>query len=253
MRYCGSKRRFMKELKPILEEHLKNKKQLFIDAFGGGMNVVCEIDWSHKWAIELNKYVCDLWKHLQIYGANGILEKYASMTEGEYYSIKQDYINKCGVYPDWLIGFAGTCASYGGAWFGGYAHFNPKKNEDHIKEAFNGLRKQVNSFKHFEETKFFNCSYEMISPVTIPSKSVIYCDPPYESTKKYESDFNHAKFWDWVRKMSKAGHYVYVSEYTAPDDFKCIWEKKKKDGMATTKKGKKQNTKTEKLFVYNGK
>jgi DNA adenine methylase len=53
--------------------------------------------------------------------------------------------------------------------------------------------------------------------------------------------------------MSKAGHYVYVSEYTAPDDFKCIWEKKKKDGMATTKKGKKQNTKTEKLFVYNGK
>ena len=248
MRYCGSKRRFMKELKPILMEHLKDeKKQLFVDAFCGGANVVCEVDWPNKWAIELNRYVYALWVHLQKYGADGILEKYASMTEEEYYSIKQHYLNNDGVYPDWLIGFAGTCASYGGAWFGGYAHFNPNKNEDHIREAFNGLKKQVESFKYLDTTRFINCSYDDLS---FPLNSVIYCDPPYADRKQYESDFDHEKFWQWEREMSKAGHYVYVSEYTAPDDFKCIWEKKKKDGMATTKKGKKQNTKTEKLFVY---
>ena len=66
-------------------------------------------------------------------------------------------------------------------------------------------------------------------------------------------DFPHEKFWEWVRKMSKEGHKVFVSEYTAPDDFKCIWQKTKKDGMGTTVKGNKQNVKTEKLFVYKGK
>lgn len=249
MRYCGSKRRFMKYLKPILMEHL-NEKTLFVDAFGGGMNVVCEIDHNKKWAIELNRYVAALWKHLQKYGAEGgILEAYSNLTEEEYNSIKRHYLNDDKVYPDWLIGFVGTCCSYGGAWFGGYAHFNPNKNEDHIKEAFNGLKKQVNSFKNLEETLFINCSYDELS---FPPNSVIYCDPPYALTKKYESDFDHIKFWDWVREMSKNGHYVYVSEYTAPDDFKCIWQMKKKDGMGTTKKGRKQNTKIEKLFVYNG-
>lgn len=249
MRYCGSKRRFMKELKPILEEHLVDKNCLFVDAFGGGMNVICEIDHPTKWAIELNKYVYALWTYLQKHGVDKNLEKYASMTEKEYYDIKQHYLNNDGVYPDWVIGFAGTCASYGGAWFGGYAHFNPNKNEDHIKEAVNGLRKQVKKFKFLEETTFLNCSYDDLS---FPINSVIYCDPPYADTKTYESDFPHEKFWEWVRELSKSGRYVYVSEYTAPDDFKCIWEKKKKDGMATTKNGKKQNTKIEKLFVYNG-
>lgn len=253
MRYCGSKRRFMKYLKPILMEHLDDEKKLFVDAFGGGMNVISEIDHKNKMAIELNRYVCALWKHIQHYGT-GLLEAYSSMTEQDYYSIKQHYLNNDGVYPDWLIGFAGTCCSYGGAWFNGYAHFNPKKNEDHIKEAFNGLKKQVNSFKYFEDTVFINASYnESYNEVMFPSNSVIYCDPPYESTKSYETDFNHIEFWDWVRKMSKNGHYVYVSEYSAPDDFKCIWQMKKKDGMGTTKKGRKQNTKIEKLFIYNGK
>ena len=35
MRYSGSKRRFMNELRPILMEHIK-ENTLFIDAFGGG-------------------------------------------------------------------------------------------------------------------------------------------------------------------------------------------------------------------------
>ena len=82
MRYCGSKRRFMKELKPILMEHLKDeKKQLFVDAFCGGANVVCEVDWPNKWAIELNRYVYALWVHLQKYGADGILEKYGDISD----------------------------------------------------------------------------------------------------------------------------------------------------------------------------
>ena len=42
-----------------------------------------------------------------------------------------------------------------------------------------------------------------------------------------------------------------MSEYDAPDDFECIWQMEKKDSLGR-QKGKKQNTKVEKLFVYKG-
>ena len=249
MRYCGSKRRFMKELKPILMEHLKDEDTLFVDAFSGGMNVVSEIPHVNKWAVDYDKYVIALWKHIQEKGS-AFCGLPCSLTEEEYNDIHNSEVNNDGRYPDWLIGYVSTACSYGGGVWKGYAKYNHKKNEDHINEAFNGLVKQVNNFKYLRNTAFINCSYDELS---YPPKSVIYCDPPYAETVSYRSSFNHEKFWEWVRKMSKKGHYVYVSEYTAPDNFKCIWEKKKKDGMGTTKKGVKQNVKTEKLFVYNGK
>lgn len=58
--------------------------------------------------------------------------------------------------------------------------------------------------------------------VVIPENAVVYCDPPYAGTAEYvEGGFNHTDFWEWVRKKSKTND-VYVSEYTAPDDFKVI-------------------------------
>ena len=86
------------------------------------------------------------------------------------------------------------------------------------------------------------------------NKYVFYCDPPYKGTKGYkDSGFNHDEFWNYVRKMSKVGFKVFVSEYEAPDDFRCIWCHKRKDGMGTTKCGCKQKTKIEKLFIYEAK
>jgi len=32
-------------------------------------------------------------------------------------------------------------------------------------------------------------------------------------------------FWEVCRNWSKQGHIVFVSEYTAPDDFECVWSK----------------------------
>jgi len=33
--------------------------------------------------------------------------------------------------------------------------------------------------------------------------------------------FNHTEFWEYARKLSQT-HRVYISEYTAPEDFKEI-------------------------------
>ena len=68
---------------------------------------------------------------------------------------------------------------------------------------------------------FYSKSYNEIE---IPKDAIIYCDPPYAGTAEYkEGGFNHKEFWDWVRKISKTNK-VYISEYTAPCDFKTILE-----------------------------
>lgn len=61
MRYCGSKRKFMKELLPIIMEDT-NENTLFVDVFGGGMNVVSEVPLEQKIANDNNLYVVSLWK-----------------------------------------------------------------------------------------------------------------------------------------------------------------------------------------------
>lgn len=242
MRYCGSKRKFMKELLPILTKDI-NKETYFYDLFCGGANVVCDIPIENKVAVDLNKYVVALWKEIQ---ENGMINIPIQVSEDMYNKVKLDYINHTYQYNDYIIGYVGTCCSFGGSWFNGYARYNEKKKEDHIKEAYNGLKKQYETFKYFNTTLFLHDSYDNID---LNSNSIVYCDIPYMSTKKYETDFNHEQFWKWARETSKKVKHLYVSEYDAPSDFVCVWKKEKKDSLGR-KEGQKQNTKIEKLFVH---
>lgn len=86
--------------------------------------------------------------------------------------------------------------------------------------------------------------------VTIPDDVIVYCDPPYRWTAEYaEWNFNHDKFWEYIRKISKT-HSVFVSEYSAPSDFRAIYEFPQKSSLQWwTQKHNKQPT--EKIFVYN--
>lgn len=245
MRYSGSKARFQKDLSPILSENLNGENE-FVDAFGGGMNLVCAIDYNKKVAIDCNRYVIALWNRIKSGDVSFIPQ---CLDEEEYYDVKSSYMSQDGRYDDAYIGYVATACSFGGGWWNGYAHFNPKKNEDHIKEAYNGIMRQIDKFKYLKDTQFICCSY---SDYAYKPNSVIYNDPPYADTKGYESDFDHFAFWNWVEKMSNDGHHVYTSEYTCPTDgrFECIWRKQKSDGMGTTRNGDRQQKRVEKLFVY---
>lgn len=248
MRYQGSKAKIAKDIIPIITQNL-TEDRCFYDLFGGGMNLVDKVNHSKKVACDINRYVIALWKEIQ---KNGMTNIPRFVTPETYLSAKQSYLNGDGKFTDYEIGYIATCCSYGGGWFNGYAHFNPKKNEDHIAEAWSGLCKQVENFKHLDTTTFMSCDYRA-TPFTFQSDAVVYCDIPYSSTKKYENDFDNKAFWEWVRKMvRKHGTEIYVSEYDAPGDFKCIWQKNVPDGMGTTRTGMRQNRKIEKLFVYNG-
>ena len=84
---------------------------------------------------------------------------------------------------------------------------------------------------------------------------VVYCDPPYEDTAKYDNDgFNHKQFYDWVASRE---YPVYFSSYEISDNrFNVIWQTEKQSLLNNGKETKKVVTeclycnKEEKPFDY---
>ena len=243
MRYQGSKRCMIKDLKKLIEKNAENCLY-YIEPFGGGMNSFAYISHPNKIAIDINPHVIAMWKGIQ----NHTFVIPEAVTESEYYEMKNDCLTNGGKYSSALLGYVGNACSNGSGWWNGYAHFNPKKNEDHIAEARRGLLKHIDTFSGLSFAKFIHGSYNEFE---YPENSFIYCDPPYASTKGYNKEgFDNIAFWEWCRNMITKGHKIMISEYDAPSDFICIWEKQRKDGMGTTKAGGTQKTKIEKVFVH---
>ena len=227
MVYMGSKRRIATYILPFLKEHL-NGNNYFIDAFCGGCNLIDKLRYPKRVANDYNKYLVALFVYLQ---KGGELPEFVS--KEEYYAVKD---NK-DAYPDWYVGHVGFNCSRLGKWFDCYVGLNNGRN--YQQEHNNNIIKQIQNLK---DVVFISTSYENIC---LPSCSVIYCDPPYKDTRGYKDKFDHDKFWQWCRDMHHKGHRVFVSEYLAPEDFKCIWEMEIKDSLATNT----THIKTEKLFT----
>lgn len=251
MRYQGSKKRIKKEIINIISKDMTEDKT-YIELFGGGMNVIDGVDFPKKVAVDMNQYVISLWNQFKKKKTEFLPKDSKEFTKEMYDEIKDDWKNNGGRFPKYLIGYVGNCCSNGSSWFNGFAHYNKTKNEDHVKEAYNSVMKQLKEFKHLDTTDFVNTSYDKYK-LPEPDACVIYLDPPYSGTKGYKNNaqFDNDKFWNFVRKKSKEGYKIYVSEYSAPSDFTCIWSKTVKDGMRNTANGEKQNEKVEKLFIYN--
>jgi DNA adenine methylase len=99
-----------------------------------------------------------------------------------------------------------------------------------------------------QDITFYHSDYRETA-IPYGAKAVIYCDPPYESTTRYDvgQAFNHAAFWNTVRRWSEH-HTVLVSEQSAPPDFACIWE----GDVVRTNDNASRFTATEKLFKFAG-
>jgi DNA adenine methylase len=83
--------------------------------------------------------------------------------------------------------------------------------------------------------------------VQLPPNSLIYLDPPYKGVTGYRVKFDHEQFWNYVRFLVSQGHTVFVSEYSAPDDFVSVFSVVLKKGIANKRTLKDA---TEKLFVH---
>lgn len=229
MVYMGSKNRIAKELIPIITEKLK-PNQWYVEPFVGGANMIDKIEHPYKLGADNNKYLIALLEAVQ----NGQeLPEY--INKDEYIAVKTNKDN----YPDWYVGFVGFVSSFRAKFFGGYSGYCTTKTgiqRNYIKERINNILKQ-----NLDGIKLVCSSYDALD---IPANSIIYCDPPYNGTTKYKDSFDSDAFWQWCRDKAKEGHSVYVSEYNAPEDFKCIWEKQINSNLGGTSK-----TATEKLFT----
>ena len=221
MKYMGSKRRIAKYILPIM---LKDRKpnQLWIEPFVGGANIIDKVP-GYRIGLDNNRYLIALLREMQKPNFEAPL-----VNEENYNKIK----NNPSLYPDWKVGFASTQLSWGSKWFDSYRR-DSKGKRNYAEEAKRCVDKQSKELK--KDVIFLwgeYCSFD------IPANSFIYCDPPYEGTIKYSNskDFDHKKFWEWCREKSKEGHKVFVSEYNAPKDFKCVWQMEINNGLNKTKK-----------------
>jgi len=234
MIYMGSKNRIAKHILPII---LKDRKddQYFVDVFTGGGNLIQHVD-GNCIGSDINKYTISFLNKIKE-DTEWIPKNIADFTKEDYQLVKNNKESFC----DYELGHIGYNLSFGGKWFGGWCHNTNHK--DYVKAGYEHVLRQADKLnKHI-----FICSSYL--DLEIPNNSIIYCDPPYQKTTKYDAiskNFNHEVFWEWCRIMSEY-HQVFVSEYNAPDDFECVWKKEVNMKLELKSNSTKR---IEKLFVY---
>lgn len=233
MKYMGSKNKHAKELLHIITKD-RIEGQYYIEPFVGGANMIDKVS-GNRIGYDNNVYLIALLNAL----ANG-WNPPARLTEAQYNTIK---LNKDD-YAAELVGFAGIACSYGGKWFGGYCRGNKSNGEprDYIGEAWRNVMKQA---PNLSGIRFITSDYRSID---IPDNSIIYCDPPYLGTTGYSSAIKHDEFWGWCDGLVDQGHGVFVSEYSAPPNWECVWKKEVNSSLTKNTGAKKA---TEKLFTRN--
>lgn len=247
MKYVGSKRLHAKEIIATIFKQTKNIENFkwWVEPFVGGANVISKVNsniFTTKIGIDINGYVITMLNRL----INETWVPPINVSEDEYISLKNLYKNDYPIYgeksPD--IAFAAICCSFGGKWWGGYARGKTNKGEDrnYAKEAHHHLMKQK---KELSDCVFIVNDYNNIK---LSRPSLIYCDPPYKNTTKYDfiKNFDHEYFWSWCDDMYNQGHAVFVSEYDAPEGWECVWRKTNVNSSLTQDTGSKKST--EKLF-----
>lgn len=230
MNYQGSKRRIAKRIIDKCIEFAPEPR-IWIEPFVGGANVIDKVPANYdRVGYDLSQPVITLFNAFK----TGWLPP-DFISEEEYQNIRTNPQN----YSEELHAFVGFTCSWGGKWWGGYARSG---NRNFAREGRDNLLKQLSKLDKIE---LLCADYRRIKLPEEPA--IVYCDPPYRNTLKYnstKSGFNNDEFWDWAAQCVADGHYVFVSEYEAPNDWEAILEIPIKSVMRLGK----SKTATEKLF-----
>lgn len=239
MKYMGSKARVAKDISQIINKLIiENGITTYIEPFVGGSNMIEHINCQNKYGYDNNEYLIEFWLQIQKgWNPLPVDDEDSDMTKELYQDVK-DNPSK---YPKHIVALAGFCASYNAKWFGGYAGVVKTKigtYRNYYDEAVRNVLKQA---EHIKDVHYQCLDYQQIEV----ENALIYCDPPYECATGYKDKFDHAAYWEWVRRMSKK-NIVICSEYSAPPDFECIWSKE----LTTTLDKNSRSKAVEKLYLY---
>ena len=217
MQYQGGKSRIASALVAAIKNLYPTATEIWEPFCGGGaMTAKLAHEGFRVHASDNHEDLILMWQAVM----QGEMEPFADVTEAEYQDLKA-------AAPSARRGFVGYGASFGGAWWGGFArrHFSggkPAKVQPH-QEA----RKSA-WFLHGRPITFTLADY-----TSVPDDVLVYADPPYAGTKSYKGApaFDHAAFWSWVRNRSGP---TFVSELTCPDpQLNIVWHKQHKSQNAS--------------------
>ena len=94
MKYMGSKSRISKHIVPILQKAIDdNETTTYIEPFSGGMNIIDKIDCDKKIGSDVNKYLIEMFKHLQSGGA-----LYEDVPKELYVKARTDFNNNTNIF-----------------------------------------------------------------------------------------------------------------------------------------------------------
>lgn len=237
MRYMGSKRRIAEQILALVLEGRKNG-QYYVEPFCGGCNTIDKVP-GNRIANDSNPYLIAMWETLS-WG----WDPPRTIEREHYCEVRACYKQNSDEYPMHYIGWVGFVGSFNGKFFGGYAGHSAMTRtgrvRDYIGEASRNILAQA---PLLDGVQFTNHSY---ADMSIPANSIIYCDPPYAGATKYEYQIDREKFWAWCRERVAEGHDVFISEYSAPDDFVCVWEQ---EILSFLNPGRAKRS-IEKLFIH---
>lgn len=137
--------------------------------------------------------------------------------------------------------------SYKGMEWGGYFNECGANRNRWYAEEHERYYKTLRQNEVFMKTNIRQLEYQYIKPTNM----LIYCDPPYKNTQGYNAntevcEFDHEEFWNKMRSWSK-NNIVFISEYRAPKDFKCVAKFHKYCQLAPNGK---PTDRIEKMFVH---
>ena len=206
----GSKRKICKHISSII---LKDRKpeQYYAEPFCGGCNYITYVD-GKKIMSDINPFLVEMWK--------GLLEgeSYPDTISRETYNEvrnaykEQDYTT----YSISELGWIGYMGSYNGLFYHSFSSIG-SNGSGYVKTSITNIMKQIPLLYGCE---FSCCSYDSLE---IPEHSIIYCDIPYKGTKDYGVKFDYPKFYEWCFSKKSEGHTVFISEYSKPQEFTCVW------------------------------
>lgn len=236
MRYMGGKSRIAKELtKTMLDTSAQ--REVYVEPFVGGGTVAEQMapNFRSSWLSDVHPDLVMMWDAV-------INDGWIPPTAVSYEQYQELRYTK---EPSALRGFVGFGCSFGGRWFEGYARY---KDTNFAQSSHNVVMRQAKAIGSGGPVQVSALDFRDISA---PTGSIVYCDPPYADTKGYSKTgvFPHAEFWEKATEWSDAGAQVFVSEYTAPEDWTVVWEK---EVVGQLDPRKQRDKPVERLFVHKG-
>lgn len=212
MRYMGGKTRIVDQIAAIMRSK-RAGRTTYVEPFIGGGSVAAAMapafptahlsDWNLD-LVMLHQAIQDGW------------DPPRAVSLEQWWELKRSTESSA------LRAFAGFGGSFGGAWFKSYAKNNP--GNDYIGAS----RRKLLSFRPaLAHATIRHLDYAEAGQF-ITDDALVYCDPPYAGTTGYKAvdRFDNDRFWATAREWSDTGAAVFVSEYTAPEDFTAVWRLK---------------------------